>query len=313
MSRWTNRPVSARAAVALVALVIAAGPWIGAASHSVHASSLEPLNLTIEVSYKGFNGEPEFAIEAVEGQEVNLTFVWADTAVPDNAHRIHIEGYDLQTKIIDIDNPEATLSFVADKTGTFTIECDWRCEGHKEALQNATLKVSGSAEGPTTSESYVSTNIAFGSIPVETESGPVELTATLQDESGDPIGDAPVRFYVSTKFAGTEGLMEVGSAETDEGGAALYEYTPTFNGEQTIIARFDGLGLYEETEASFPIKVRNAEPAYSVQPPGLESLREWAPLGVGLIVGAVWLTFLYAGFQMYRLARNPGGGGADEF
>lgn len=305
------RALTMRSVLAVAALIATGGPWIGVAQHEVHAASLEPIELTVEVSYKGFNGQPELVIEAEEGQEVNLTFVWADTAVPDNAHRISIEGYDLQTKIIDIDDPEDTLSFVADKTGSFLIECDWRCEGHKEALQNATLKVGGGSGGAS-GASYVSTSLAFGSVPVETESGPVALNATLQDDSGEPIAGAPIRFYVSTQFAGTEGLMEIGQVETNEYGAALYEYIPTFNGEQTIIARFDGQGLYEETEESFPVSVRNAEPAYLVPPPGLESLREWAPLGVALIVGAVWLTFLYTGFNVYRMARDPGGGGAHE-
>lgn len=305
------RSLTLKAVFALVALMASSGPWMGVAQREVHAASLEPIELTIEVSYKGFNGQPELVIEAEEGQEVNLTFVWADKAVPDNAHRISIEGYDLQTKIIDIDDPEDTLSFVADQTGSFLIECDWRCEGHKEALQNATLKVGGGSGGAP-SASYVSTSLAFGLIPVETARGPVALTATLQDESGAAIAGAPVRFYVPTDFAGTEGLMEIGQVETDDYGMALYEYTPTFNGEQAIIARFDGLGLYEETETTIPVNVQNAEPAYSVPPPGLESLREWAPLGIGLIVGTVWLTFLYAGFNVYRMARDAGGGGADE-
>lgn len=312
MSKRISYRVFPRAVVALLALMIAAGPWIGVVHHTAHASAIEPLNLTVEVSYKGFNGESEFSIEALQGQEVNLTFVWADGAVPDNAHRIRIEGYELKTKIIDIDNPEDTLSFVADKTGSFLIECDWRCEGHKEALQSATLKVGGSSPDSGPGASYVSTNIALGFMPVETEAGPVALDATLQDEEGQAIEGAPVRFYVATEFAGTDGLMEIAEVQTGEDGVALYEYTPTVSGEQTIIARFDGLGLYEETEASFPINVRNAEPAYTVPPPGLEGLRQWAPLGVGLIVATVWLTFMYAGFQVYRLARSPGGGGADE-
>jgi hypothetical protein len=97
--------------------------------------------IRVELDYKGFNGAPEFVVEVQRGQRVELTFVWADTAVLDNGHRIVIEDLGLKTPPLTVDNREATLSFIADRAGSFEMKCNWRCEGH-ENLKDGILRVS---------------------------------------------------------------------------------------------------------------------------------------------------------------------------
>lgn len=92
--------------------------------------SIDVVRLRIEINHKGFNESPDFRLEVKEGWQVELTFVWTD-ADPENAHRIHLEGYELKTKLLSPDRLEGTISFTADKRGNFDLECDWRCEGHK--------------------------------------------------------------------------------------------------------------------------------------------------------------------------------------
>ncbi|MFQ5879700.1 MAG: hypothetical protein ACE5IZ_05975, partial [Dehalococcoidia bacterium] len=57
------------------------------------------------------------------------------------------------------------------------------------------------------------------------------------------------------------------------------------------------------SEQAFQLQVLSADPAYSVSPTGLERLRDWAPLGVGLVVLAVWATFAYVLYQVYHIRR----------
>lgn len=293
-----------RIAVVLLALALSGAPTI--ASHTAHASGPSVLEMRVEVSYKGFNGEPDFTIEAEQGQVVDLTFVWVDTAVPDNSHRIEIKDFGVKSSIINADNREATVSFIADKAGTFAMQCTWRCEGHKEALQNGHLKVKsgGGASGGG------GTTLTGTSIAVEPSawdvSGPITLTSTLVDDSGQPIVDAPVSFFVDAEFAGTKGPMEIGVSRTDEDGVAALDYTPTTRGDQLVKARFDGAGLYAESEETLELNVLKATPAYIEAPKGLESLRHWAPAGVGVVVLGIWSVFGYVAYQVVRIR----GGGA---
>ncbi len=97
--------------------------------------------IRVELDYKGFNGAPGFVVDVRRGQRVELTFVWADTAVSDNGHRIVIEDLGLKTPLLTVDNREATLSFIADRAGSFEMKCNWRCEGH-ENFKDGILRVS---------------------------------------------------------------------------------------------------------------------------------------------------------------------------
>ena len=290
------------AGVSLVALLLALGPRATARAEHIpsHASVLQQ---QVQVSSKGFNGKPGFTIDVEQGQRVELTFVWADTDIPDNAHRIYLRGYELETDVIDSRNREATLSFVADKPGTFNFMCEWACTGHK-SIQDGQLKVRTTSAGATApGASYVATTVTVEPSTWKVTRGPVTLTAILNDSDGKPIARAPVRFFAEGELAGITGVMEVGEARTDKDGVARLDYEPTRRGERRITARFEGMGLYGESEQSIQIQALTSQAAYSVAPTGLDSLRRWAPFGLALVVLGVWSTFAYVVYQVYRIAR----------
>lgn len=269
-------------------------------------SALEPLRLRVEVSHEGFDGRPDLTIEAEQGQRVEITFVWADSAVPDNAHRIYIKGYELKTDLLSRSNPEDTLSFIADRAGTFEVVCDWYCEGHKEALQGGRLQIR-----PTGAAVAAATALTLAASPGQAQ-GPVVLAATLVDEGGGPIAGALVRFFVEVEFAGTAGLMEIGQGQTGNDGVASIEYVPASAGERVVRVRFEGSGVYGESEDTMRIEAQHAVPAYAQETTSLDRLRPWTRLGLGVLVLGVWGAFAYVIFQLRRIGRAPLGGGGRE-
>ncbi len=90
----------------------------------------------VEVSVNGFNNIPgEFRLEVEEGQEVEITFVYGDYALPfNNPHLIEIHDLGIPPFTLDRENPEVTVSFTAPKVGEVTLfpfMCEKTdCAGH---------------------------------------------------------------------------------------------------------------------------------------------------------------------------------------
>lgn len=261
----------------------------------------EPLELTVEVSYKGLNHHSDLEIDAVVGQEIEITFVWADEAVPDNAHRLLVKGYGLQTELLDSDNREATLRFVADRVGTFEVVCDWRCEGHTSALQGAKLIVADPHPGDQVT--LIPTSLLLAPVAAP-DSSAVTLSATLTDTAGAPVAGAPVRFYLRTSFVGVEGDAEVAAVLTDDAGAARATYRPTSDGEHLFVVRFPGSDLHAEADEVLSVDVDRASPAYVVAPRGLEALSDVVPLVFAMVVISIWTTFAYVLLQVVLIRRG---------
>jgi hypothetical protein len=113
------------------------------------------------------------------------------------------------------------------------------------------------------------------------------LSAKLSAEDGTPSRGEPVVFSeISTVFG--ERLMTLGSAMTDATGTAALPYEPTWGGEHTVVVRYGGGSEYTPAQTTFRFN--------SVAPPhlhenakfGLATPRQFAPLGAGLAVLAVW-------------------------
>ncbi len=282
------------------------------------AHPMDPLQVTVSVSYKGLNEQKGLEIEAVVGQVVEITFVWADDAVPDNAHRLLLRGYELRTALIDSENREQTLSFVADRNGTFELVCDWRCEGHKEALQSARLVVRDphAGMGPATlaAPNLVLARVAAppaGAAAPEGATEPVTISATMSDPLGQPIAGAPVRFSLWTAFGGVESDMEIGERFTDERGVAGLVYVPTTVGEHEFVARFAGSDILAPGEQRLRITVERAVGVYVVAPRGLDLVARYAPPAIALVVLGIWSTFAYVLYQVVRIrAGRPSAGRA---
>ncbi len=292
---------STRLAPLLAAVALGLGASLAAAG-SAHAQAQEPVKHRIEITDNGFNDQPDFTLEVEQGQVVELTFVFAQkNALADN-HVIAIRGLGLETNEINYYSREGTLKFVADKPGTFELGCELDCEVHG-TLNKAHIKVKGGAGGTSTrSAALVATKLAAYPSAWEVTRSPVKLTASLKDADGTPVSKATVRFLVETEFAGTKGEMEIGAAKTDANGTAATTYTPTFAGNQRITARFEGMGLYGESEQSLDVRVRSAAPGYLVEPRGLEGVSDRVPLVIFALLLGIWSTFSYVLFQVFRIS-----------
>src|SRR3990172_397918 len=126
----------------------------------------------------------------------------------------------------------------------------------------------------------------------EAEHESVVLSAQLKNDEG-PVGGLPVTFYIVTTVFG-ERLMKVGEALSDASGTVSVVYRPTWTGDHTVVAHFDGADGYAAAETSFHFDAMVAEPAYERAEFGLAPIRRALPLAVGLVVFVVWGSLAFA-------------------
>lgn len=266
-----------------------------------------PTRITVQITDSGFNGKPDnLVIEVEQGAQVELTFVWAHQAYVQDEHIMVLEGYKLETDKLTSQHREATLKFIADKPGTFGFQCDIECDAH-DYLQRGTLRVKagGGASGGASAASRAPTRLSVTpSSSVVAGDEMVVLMAVLRDDKGAPVPKAEVHFFVDTEFAGVKGQMEVAKARTDANGVAFADYQPTLRAEkQVITTRFEGQGLYDESQQVVELHQAGEPPSgISSEPVGLEGLRQWAPTGLAVVVLAVWATLAFVLFQAFSIA-----------
>ncbi len=129
-------------------------------------------HFTIIVSSLGFNGTSgNLNITVAQGDTVRITFIYGDACpatlqlpgcdnLPfDNPHQLEVEGYQVTSAVIDTENNESTVQFIAGTTGSFQIHCIIPCEG-MDNMQNLWLAVvePGSTTSSTASSSSTSTS-----------------------------------------------------------------------------------------------------------------------------------------------------------
>ena len=321
MVSWT-RP-AAIVAAALVAL-LALTPM-----RVAHAD--DPVKLRVEITDSGFayNGkEGDPVIEVEQGKLVELTFAWTHKGYVNDEHIIVLEGYKLESDKLTSAHREFIFKFLADKPGTFRFKCDLDCEIH-EQMQRGALKVQRSGGGGGAAASLTPTKLDVTPSSWVTGGDTVALMATLQDGSGNPVPKAEVRFLMDAEFVGRKSKMDIGSAKTDAKGVAFLDFKPTLATTQyAITARFDGMGVYAESEQAIAIQSTGAPPpAYVMEPTGLEIMPPWAaPLTVGVAdrpiihqildhwatfgltlgVLAVWAIFAFILYQAFSISRVHG-------
>jgi hypothetical protein len=120
----------------------------------------------------------------------------------------------------------------------------------------------------------------------------IVLSARLTSDAG-PVAGVPVTFYVVTTVFG-ERLMKVGEALSDATGIASVLYRPSWEGEHTAVARYAGNDVYPATQTSFSFGVEEASSLWEPAEFGLEPLRRWLPLAVGIGILAVLGALGYA-------------------
>ncbi len=313
MSRWG---IAALTATALLgALTLAVG-----APQLAYAQGPEPVKIRVETVDSGFQCAPvsknclgeqsgDFVIEVAQGSLVELTFVWAHVGYFQEEHVMILEGYKLETDKLTREHPEATLKFIADKAGGFTFKCDLDCDVH-DYLQRGHLKV-GRGGGGGGAAVFTPTALSLTPSSWVTAGDPVSLTAVLKDAKGAPVPKAEVRFYVDASFVGTKGKMAIGTAKTDANGVAFLDYRPTLaTRQQVIMAAFEGMGVYAESQGSIELQEVGVPPAaYTTAPIGLEVIRHWAPTALAAAVLSVWSVFGFVLYQAIGIARVSTRGG----
>ncbi|MBI4308503.1 MAG: hypothetical protein HY684_06840 [Chloroflexi bacterium] len=268
MTRWTRRVVTVT--ILLVALALGMMP-----QHVAHAD--DPVKIRVELTDGGFNGKgDDFTIDVEQGKLVELTFVWAHKAFLRDEHIMVLQGYKLESEKLTAEHREATFKFIADKPGTFNFKCDLDCEVH-DALARGYLKVGRGVSGGGAA-ALTPTSLTVSPSSWATDGDTVTLMATLKDAKGAPVSKAEVLFLLDAEFVGAKSKMEIGAAKTDANGVAFLEFKPTLAVERyAITARFEGMGVYGESQQAIEIQALGTPPpAYVMEPVGLGIIPSWA-------------------------------------
>jgi hypothetical protein len=299
--------------ILLWASALALTPLAGA----VHAQEHEPLRIVLETTDAGYSclegcdvvlvDENPWGptIEVSQGQLVEIVFVWGHQAYPREEHIMVLEEYNLEWDEITYHDREASLQLIADKPGTFTFKCDLKCDLH-DYMQRAYLKVTEGNE-VSSAAARVDTSLTLNASPSPWVAAGESVTvqSVLKDKEGAPVPRADVVFYLDAEFAGVQEKMEVGKGRTDAGGMTAFEFRPTLAMEyQNITARFEGMGIYAQSQEVIELQVfGEPPPAYPLVPIGLESIRFGLSLGFVAVVLSVWMVFAVVAYQIVRIAR----------
>jgi hypothetical protein len=284
---------------------------------TVHAQEHEPMRIVLEITDAGYNclegcDNVLFTeniwgptIEVKQGQLVELVFMWAHQAYPREEHIMVLEEYNLEWDEITYHNREASLRLIADQPGTFMFKCDLKCDLH-DYMQRGYLTVThGNEESGAALRSDTSLTLNASPSPWVAAGESVTVQSVLKDKEGAPVPRANILFYLDAEFAGVQQKMEVGKGRTDAAGTAALEFRPTLAMEyQNITARFEGMGVYAESQEVIELQVfGEPPPAYSLAPIGLESIRFGVSLGFIAVVLGVWMVFAFVAYQIVRIAR----------
>ncbi|HET9476022.1 MAG TPA: hypothetical protein VFP63_00895 [Dehalococcoidia bacterium] len=157
------------------------------------------------------------------------------------------------------------------------------------ALAGLALVGAAQAEGPAESGTSIEA-LPTQKPPAGQES--IVLAARLTDE-GSAVAGVPVTFYVVTDVFG-ERLMQVGDALSDATGTASILFEPTWEGEVTAVARFAGNADHAAAQTSFEFESEEAVSLWEPAEFGLDPVRRWLPVGVAIVIFAVWGVLGYA-------------------
>jgi plastocyanin len=271
----------------------------------------DPTKITVKITDAGFDPA---TITVPQGASVELTFVWSQTVNTGDEHIIQLSGYNLASDKIDRTNTTSTVKFIATKSGSFGFACNIECEVHG-SLQNGTLKVTpaaaGGAAGGAAGAAAALTATKFTVDPaagIALQGDHISILGTLTDKDGKPVSKADVTFLIKQQFAGTSGLMEVGTGKTGADGTVQFVYRPTTPDAETMVVHFDGQGLYDATDSNVDLPAsRNFTPALVEEKEDILTFKFWAKVGFVVVIGGVWSTLLFILFQAFGVSRvKPG-------
>lgn len=261
---------------------------------------MSPTQQTIQVSRLGWDGARDgLRLTVRQGQEVTLTFRYGDLDLDENnPHVLLVQGYDVRTATLDRDNPEVTVTFSADRAGTFTVRCIKPCTGHSN-LQVGRLVVEPAAGSATGYPGSAAPRLVLGLAAAVTRQAPgaYTLVAAAADEAGTPVPDVAVTFYEETALLGTSGWAELGRAVTGTDGLARLQVSFRREGDVRVAARA------MQAEARITLNVAGPLEPYHPEPTGL-GVPWFNPKLIWLVAAGVWLTYAAAVHQVYVIARE---------
>lgn len=259
-------------------------------------------DFVIVVSRRGLEVQGGEPLAVRQGDRVRIAFRYGDADLPqDNPHVMAVIGYNVQTPLLNRDSREATVEFIATRAGTFRIACTVPCLG-MENLTTGRLRVSA-APGRGSA-----TRLA---VALRSGGTTVRAVATLRDNRDRPLADQPVVFSRRTAF----GWLAAGTAVTDASGTASVSI-PGQALSVEVRAEFVGAGGVGPSLATGRWQVALPRPLRAR--PGPDALRtftaqaelispfppRWEVFFLALVLGGVWGTYGYVGYQLARVRRE---------
>lgn len=147
----------------------------------------------------------------------------------------------------------------------------------------------------------VASNVSLD-LSISLQAGEVIAQALLKDNAGKGLAGQEVAFNLRTAVGGS---LPLGTVTTDAQGVAEFQYDP---GEAPSL-RLEA--VYQPSEESEPVQARaemEMPGGEEIQPisPGLFSPGPPLPaiLILGTVIGGVWLTYAWVGYQLLRIWRG---------
>ena len=292
MKRYARR-------IAFLILVLTATGTAAVWSAGRAGADGSPVQLTVKITDDGFSPK---TVQVQQGQQVELTFQWAQTTNLDDQHVIAIDGYDVQTDTIDSDHTSSTITFSASKAGTFAFKCAIECAIHP-ALQGGALIV-GSGAGSAAAVSPPKPSIYTNASLISVQGDSVVIGAQLLSPTGVPMTKAVLHFLVQETFVNTTGLAEIGQATTGQDGIAQLVYRPSQTQGQQLVIRYAGSAQYDPAEVHAQIPPsRLFAPQPAAPTVSLHGLRSWAPAMLLVVIVGIWATFVVLLVEVGGLGR----------
>jgi hypothetical protein len=161
------------------------------------------------------------------------------------------------------------------------------------------------AEGPAPEAAPVS--MTFEQPAPSADGNGLSLSVRLARADGGAVARQPVEFFVTPDFIG-ERPVAIKTALTNADGMATVTYTPTWEGEHRITARYNGDGTFQPAEVTSALQLTGLSLAEIPADEHLNPLRQLATPGAVSVVLAVWLTlaavFVRVGWGVWRTGQR---------
>lgn len=159
------------------------------------------------------------------------------------------------------------------------------------------------------------TKITVAQVPDQESGKPVEVSAKLTDDKGNALPGFLLKFYVYEDAIGKSDsnpkglLLKMAEATTDSSGVATAKFKPTMIGNLNAKVFYSGNDKFNGSNSEFQFKAVGPVKTHVNAKFGLETVRDWAPVAVAVLVACIWATFIVV-FLRVVLAMRGGSSAA---